>query len=364
MSASNANTGASDAQPNIVYDNQVELAPDDDANQAVAAPAGEPNQDDDAASITPSSVNLSTSSVTSSVLEYRQENGRTYHGYKEGKYMLPNDDREVDRLDLQHNLFIRTFDGRLATAPPNDPDAKVKNVLDVGTGSGIWAMDFGDQHPEAEVRGFDLSAVFPEFTAPNVRFEIDDLEEPWTWTEPFDYIHSRMMNSSISDWKAYIQKCYDHLSDGGYLELIEIDCIPLSDDGTLTPEHSIMKTGNLLLEATTNAGRKYIYPPDLKAMMVEAGFDGVTMQLFKWPVNSWPKEQKYKEIGQWQNENLYQGWEAICMAPLTRALGWTKEEVTVLMAQNRQDFNNRNIHAYFPIWTIYGRKLSRTESQP
>ncbi|KAJ0361704.1 hypothetical protein COL26b_013627 [Colletotrichum chrysophilum] len=314
MSASNANTGASDAQPNIVYDNQVELAPDDDANQAVAAPAGEPNQDDDAASITPSSVNLSTSSVTSSVLEYRQENGRTYHGYKEGKYMLPNDDREVDRLDLQHNLFIRTFDGRLATAPPNDPDAKVKNVLDVGTGSGIWAMDFGDQHPEAET--------------------------------------------------ARLTTLASHLSDGGYLELIEIDCIPLSDDGTLTPEHSIMKTGNLLLEATTNAGRKYIYPPDLKAMMVEAGFDDVTMQLFKWPVNSWPKEQKYKEIGQWQNENLYQGWEAICMAPLTRALGWTKEEVTVLMAQNRQDFNNRNIHAYFPIWTIYGRKLSRTESQP
>ncbi|KAJ0351203.1 hypothetical protein COL154_013005 [Colletotrichum chrysophilum] len=236
------------------------------------------------------------------------------------EYMLPNDDREVDRLDLQHNLFIRTFDGRLATAPPNDPDAKVKNVLDVGTGSGIWAMDFGDQHPEAEV-------------GPETDLQI----------------------SLVSDF----HQVRGHLSDGGYLELIEIDCIPLSDDGTLTPEHSIMKTGNLLLEATTNAGRKYIYPPDLKAMMVEAGFDDVTMQLFKWPVNSWPKEQKYKEIGQWQNENLYQGWEAICMAPLTRALGWTKEEVTVLMAQNRQDFNNRNIHAYFPmsVFNFHLRKL-------
>ncbi|KAJ0276631.1 hypothetical protein CBS470a_010701 [Colletotrichum nupharicola] len=212
-------------------------------------------------------------------------------------------------MDLQHNLFIRTFDGRLATAPPNDPDAKVKNVLDVGTGSGIWAMDFGDQHPEVET--------------------------------------------------ARLTTLASHLSDGGYLELIEIDCIPLSDDGTLTPEHSIMKTGNLLLEATTNAGRKYIYPPDLKSMMMEAGFDGVTMQLFKWPVNSWPKERKYKEIGQWQNENLFQGWEAICMAPLTRALGWTKEEVTVLMAQNRQDFNNRNIHAYFPmsVYNFHLRKL-------
>lgn len=44
---------------------------------------------------------------------------------------------------------------------------------------------------------------------PNVKFEIDDLEEPWTFSTPFDYIHSRMMNSSISDWKEYVQKCYE-----------------------------------------------------------------------------------------------------------------------------------------------------------
>jgi len=52
--------------------------------------------------------------------------------------------------DLQHHLFLLTLDGRLGLAPPNDPDAKVKRVLDVGTGTGIWAMDFGDDHPDAE----------------------------------------------------------------------------------------------------------------------------------------------------------------------------------------------------------------------
>ncbi|RJE17286.1 hypothetical protein PHISCL_10377, partial [Aspergillus sclerotialis] len=30
----------------------------------------------------------------------RYENGRRYHGYREGEYMMPNDDREQDRLDL------------------------------------------------------------------------------------------------------------------------------------------------------------------------------------------------------------------------------------------------------------------------
>lgn len=55
-------------------------------------------------------------------------------------------------LDLQHHIFYLTLDGKLGFAPPNKPDAKVGRVLDLGTGTGIWAMDFGDEHPEAEVR--------------------------------------------------------------------------------------------------------------------------------------------------------------------------------------------------------------------
>jgi hypothetical protein len=40
----------------------------------------------------------STFSITSSVAERLEENGRTYHAYKEGKYMLPNDEAELNRL--------------------------------------------------------------------------------------------------------------------------------------------------------------------------------------------------------------------------------------------------------------------------
>jgi methylase of polypeptide subunit release factors len=32
-------------------------------------------------------------------------------------------------------------------------------VLDIGTGTGIWAIDFADEHPEAEVIGTDLSPI-------------------------------------------------------------------------------------------------------------------------------------------------------------------------------------------------------------
>lgn len=43
----------------------------------------------------------------------------------------------------------------------------------------------------------------------NVMFEIDDIEEGWTWSKPFDYMHSRMMNSNIGDWDEYVAQAYE-----------------------------------------------------------------------------------------------------------------------------------------------------------
>jgi len=49
----------------------------------------------------------------------------------------------------------------------------------------------------------------PYSVPPNVRFEIDDLEEPWTFRGNFDYIHSRIMTLAFTDWRAYLQKCFE-----------------------------------------------------------------------------------------------------------------------------------------------------------
>lgn len=47
---------------------------------------------------------------------------------------------EQDRLDLQHHMLLIMLDGRLHLAPINP---NLQNVLDVGTGTGIWAIEFG-----------------------------------------------------------------------------------------------------------------------------------------------------------------------------------------------------------------------------
>jgi hypothetical protein len=93
-----------------------------------------------------------TTSVMSSVYKFREENGRTYHAYRaeEATYFMPNDERETERLDLQHHMCIRMQDNRLYVCPAGT-DKPLTRVLDLGTGTGIWAIDLADEHPETSV---------------------------------------------------------------------------------------------------------------------------------------------------------------------------------------------------------------------
>lgn len=53
----------------------------------------------------------------------------------------PNDEEEQDRMDLVHHIFGLALKGELFLAPiPEKP----QRVLDLGTGTGIWAMDFAE----------------------------------------------------------------------------------------------------------------------------------------------------------------------------------------------------------------------------
>jgi 2-polyprenyl-3-methyl-5-hydroxy-6-metoxy-1,4-benzoquinol methylase len=54
--------------------------------------------------------------------------------YQEPIYLLPNDEQEQGRLDIQHRAFRITTDGPLYLAPISKD---IKNVLDIGCGTGI-----------------------------------------------------------------------------------------------------------------------------------------------------------------------------------------------------------------------------------
>ncbi|OHE92056.1 hypothetical protein CORC01_12637 [Colletotrichum orchidophilum] len=311
---------------------------------------------DDAASDRATSVASSSTSLSSSILQHRQENGRTYHKYKDGKYLFPNDERENERLDLQHNLFLLTLDYKLGLAPPNNENSGVKRVLDIGTGTGLWAIEFADEHPEAEVLGVDLSPVQIQFVPPNLKFEVDDIEQPWTYSQPFDYIHIRGMTSSITDWHGFFKQAYDGLTPGGYIELFESHARTQSDDGSLTPDHAFWQWSDKLEECFKILGRPFVNVPSLVPLLKEAGFADVTIVPYKWPVGPWAKDPHYKELGEWTFENFTQGLEGFTIAALTRALDWSNAEVQTFLSQVRKDLKDMSIHHYVPLWVIHAQK--------
>lgn len=96
----------------------------------------------EAGTIDTSTYNMPTQSLNSSVSSHVFENGRRYHAYYgQDKNPMPTDETEQDRLDLHHEIILILLNGELYLAPVMNP----QRILDIGTGTGIWAIDAADK---------------------------------------------------------------------------------------------------------------------------------------------------------------------------------------------------------------------------
>ncbi|KAF9890155.1 hypothetical protein FE257_006316 [Aspergillus nanangensis] len=304
----------------------------------------------------PASLHLSSSntSLSSTVQQYEFKHGRRYHGYQAGSYHFPNDQREQDRLDMIHHLYYRVMNNRLFMAPI---DPRGMRILDIGTGTGIWPLQLGDEHPGAQlIVGNDLSPIQTAWVPSNVKFVVDDVEKDWVEHEPYDYIHCRYMAGSIKDWPRLIRQCYDNLKPGGWLELQESANVMYSEDGSLQPGHYMTKMMDGLIEACQKIGRTMDPAPDMENWVKEAGFATVQKHKFKIPVGSWPKDPRLKECGSFMRVNFVEGVEAFTASLFTEVLGWTLEEVQVLNAGVRNESLRNDVHAIFDFFVFAAQK--------
>ncbi|KAK7959624.1 uncharacterized protein PG986_004478 [Apiospora aurea] len=288
------------------------------------------------------------------------DSGRSFHGYKEGKYFLPNDAAEQDRLDLQHAMLMMATGGKLAHAPmDHDPEY----VMDVATGTGIWAIQFAQEHPGSHVIGTDLSKIQPALPmVQNCEFVKDDAEEEWLYRTPetgtekmlFDYVHLRMVFTCFPDNLVVMRHAFDNMRPGGWIEYCDLYIDPLSRTGRHEGS-TVQKFWATFRKGMSKIGRDMLCPRNYKTWLAEVGFVDIQEQIHHCPLADWPSDPAQKRLGQYALVNLTEGargfsWKALGFA------GLSADEKENLIAELRRDAGDPSLEIFHPVYVVYARK--------
>lgn len=272
------------------------------------------------------------------------------------------------------------FSGRNFFAPLSDP----RYILDIGTGTGQWAIQMGDTFPKAEVQATDLSPIQPVSVPENVHFYIDDASDD-DWVLPsnhFDYIHTRVLLGCFQDFESIIKRGFHYTKPGGYMESQEILLTPYCDDESMTETWPFLEWIGFVEKAAIKAGRSMNIAKNLKSWYEAAGFVDVQEKVFKLPVNPWTKDKHLHNLGEMSEENWLACLSSFSMALFSRILNWKQEQIEVsfptrcvstfywlpnrnaqqvYLVNVRKSIPNRNVHAYNKIYVVWGRKPEEGE---
>ncbi|KAJ7264895.1 hypothetical protein B0H12DRAFT_1101339 [Mycena haematopus] len=120
-------------------------------------------------------------------------------------YQLPTDEKERERLGLQHQVWSIVSGGLnvpelkdeinvLLAARDGPPPA----VLDVGCGSASWTIEMGRSYPQAQILGVDLAIDHNPHAPPNVQFKQLDITQGLPPTDGgYAIIHARAITGHV-----------------------------------------------------------------------------------------------------------------------------------------------------------------------
>ncbi|KAK3192095.1 hypothetical protein K4F52_001722 [Lecanicillium sp. MT-2017a] len=293
-----------------------------------------------------------TTSLRSSILEHSYMNGRRYHRYRHGRYPIPNDEAEQNREDMLHTMMIEATDGRLFYAPIGPHPQK---VIDLGTGTGLWAIEMGDRYPSAEITGLDLSPIQPAWVPPNVKFLVDDVEAEWLNGDDFDFAHLRNMIPILKSPVDLLKQIYEHLKPGGWVELQDVDGDVHSDDNTVPDDWPVKRFTEILIEGFAQFGTNAHAAAFGRHYLEDAGFVNIQHNYIKLPYGTWPKDKLMRLVGMYYRTACEDFFPAVGAMHFPM-LGWSKAEMEVFFAECRLSMRDPKVHAYGKMMFWSGQK--------
>ncbi|KAM4058498.1 methyltransferase [Hirsutella rhossiliensis] len=278
--------------------------------------------------------------------------GRFYGGWRPRKYPFPIDAEELNRLDLFHKFFLVAR--KEAVCGQNLNFGRPARVLDLGTGTGIWAINLAEELEQLpEIMAVDLNLVQPALIPRGMVTVQFDIEEP-SWDSLMwdcDLVHVRMLFGSIQTdlWPSTYRKIFEHLTPGtGVLEHVEIDWVPRWESSGDFPENSAFKEWSdayhKALDLFNRSAR--VSTQQTRLMIEQAGFCDFREQTVRCYVNPWSSDTWEKDTARWFNLGMKHGLEAISLMPMVERLGMTVEEVNDLCARVKEENTKLRYHGY------------------
>ncbi|KAG0363379.1 S-adenosyl-L-methionine-dependent methyltransferase [Gamsiella multidivaricata] len=301
-----------------------------------------------------STVSSSTSSVPNSTLpewayhSRRCDDGRTRHAVENVPYMLPNDLTESDRLDAQHYIVRFIFKGNYNVELDREKNIK---ILDVATGTGVWALEMAHEFPNADVYGVDISAIFPtEIKPKNCHFQLCNILEGLPFPDNhFDFIYQRLLVYALSpaQRKQVNAELLRVLKPEGYLQLVESDGI------VYNPGPETEKINQLSLETSLRHGVDPREVQHMKSGLKQAGYTSVNSFNIALPVGNWGGK-----AGELSQQNMH-GLATI----------WLKGEIGKMDQESCDrvlklaDEEIEKMQSYYKVWLVVGQKPTAAATQ-
>jgi trans-aconitate methyltransferase len=187
------------------------------------------------------------------------------------------------------------LNGKLAAAPIDQP----RHVLDIGTGTGIWAIDFAEQYPTSLVTGTDLSIIQGQPRTGNCQFVLENSEtQDWMYPFELDYIHLRSTGPCFKDIGLLLQRAFNHMSPGGWIEFQDggWEIVRHDNNGR---ESAYEYWLQLVKAGAAAAGHDLAKMSHYDDYLCQAGFTEIRKQTIWVPLTPWAKGRKMQRLGQY-----------------------------------------------------------------
>src|SRR5690242_5519750 len=141
-------------------------------------------------------------------------------------YALPNDLREVNRLDFQHYMLRYVLQSNYLT-PLDERDPSL-TILDVGCGNGRWLYEMAQQFPFATFVGLDQAPLpaTPFVASQYFRFVQHNVLQRLPFSDAsFTFVHQRLLVLAlpVNSWALEVAELVRITRRGGWIELVESD---------------------------------------------------------------------------------------------------------------------------------------------